>query len=307
MAFDRSILDHRDKCPLCDERRHDPLVELDGFHIVRCASCRFIYVVEVIPDAICLDYYANGYAGLRHRQGQQINADMNVNILKTIKPPINGRALLDIGSGFGFLLDRARDKLGMNVTGVELSNAERKFANESLGVKTVRDLDDVPAGSKFDVISLFEVVEHLKDPRALLGRAADMLKAGGYLVVGTDNFESNPVRVMGEGFPKWIPHQHISLFGPDSLRRLCTMTGAFSIRAEASYTPWEYQARMAVQRLSRGRRGVRKFNLEQELASEEGRGFALFPLRRLVNPLYARLARRNTLDAAMMYVIAQRN
>ncbi|MGG6499494.1 UNVERIFIED_CONTAM: class I SAM-dependent methyltransferase, partial [Bacteroidetes bacterium 56_B9] len=69
------------------------------------------------------------------------------------------------------------------------------------------------------VITLFEVIEHIPAPREFIQKLCKHLKAGGSLVVGTDNFVSNVVNVLGDRFPKWIPHEHVSFFTPETLRR----------------------------------------------------------------------------------------
>ena len=63
-----------------------------------------------------------------------------------------------------------------------------------------------PNRGAFDLVSAFEVLEHALNPAAFLAELSDYVAPGGYLVIGTDNFESGVVRALGPGFPKWIPH-----------------------------------------------------------------------------------------------------
>jgi len=305
MAFDRTTLEERERCPLCSSPERSTQYVLDGFHIVNCQKCAFKYVVEVANEAANSAYYETGYAGERHRQGQDVNASINIDMLRALGD-LKGKKLLDIGSGFGFLLARARDELGMIVCGAELSVAERSWAKNNLNVDSYASTDTIPDDEQFDVITLFEVIEHVRDPLAIYSTVDRLLARDGHLLIGTDNFENSVVRGMGDGFPKWIPNQHISLFSPSSLEHSGVTAGVFKPVKRMSYTPWEYYARLAVIRMSGGAKGKKRFALDDELSSEDDRGYKFFPVRKAVNSSFARFTRSKTLNGAMMYLTFQK-
>src|SRR4029453_13739408 len=95
--------------------------------------------------------------------------------------------------------------------------------------------------ANFDIVTTFEVIEHIQDPRSFLSELIGYISPGGYLLVMTDNFESDIVRALGAGFPKWIPHSHISHFGSSVFERLISDAGMVVTR-RLSYTPWELTA-----------------------------------------------------------------
>lgn len=301
--FKWPALELRPRCPVCGGMDSKVHLELDRFQIVRCSGCQFLYVENVLSDAANADYY-DDYGGLRFQQGQRVNAKTSLPTIKALGD-LRGRTLLDVGSGFGFFLAAARD-LGMKVTGAELSRHERDYAEKTLGIEMFASLEQVPGDRIFDVVTLWEVIEHLRDPGAMIDMIAPLVRPGGFLVLGTDNFESKAVRTMGAGFPKWIPHQHISLFAPATLKRLATRSGAFKVYAESSFTPWEFWARIAVQKLSGGRKGKRSFKLEEEIKTEEGRPYHFFAIRNAVNSAWAMVARSRSLDGSMMHLTLQR-
>jgi hypothetical protein len=122
----------------------------------------------------------------------------------------------------------------------------------------------------------------------------------------TDDFESKVATDLGAGFPKWIPHSHISHFGPKTLE-LVLLDKGLAITGCMSHTPWELLARSFYYRL----RGIQKtpqesFNLVETLGSEMRGIFKLFNLRRLINSLWVKVSIRNDLEGALMYVIATR-
>lgn len=299
MTFELAQLEERKGCPICGSANRALRYNLDGFRIVRCENCSFQYVLDVVGPGANAAYYAEGYSGERHRQGQDVNASINIGMLRELGD-LRGKRLLDVGSGFGFLPARARDELGMSAEGVELSLHEREFAQGQLGITTHASLDSLPEGATYDIITLFEVIEHVLDPKQFLATVRGRLAPGGILMIGTDNFDAATVQAMADGFPKWIPNQHISLFNPATLREV---PEGMSFFRSFSYTPWEYWARVAVIRLTGGRKGKKTFRLADELATEDSRGYKFFKLRKAINALCVSLTRSSNLNGAMMYAV----
>ena len=103
-------------------------------------------------------------------------------IEKNNRQPLDGK-LLDVGSGYGFFLEKAR-KRGWNVHGVEPCEHARNYAikNElevDLGVLLEQRYPD----SSFDVVTMFYVLEHVREPLSYLKEAHRILKPGGLLLV----------------------------------------------------------------------------------------------------------------------------
>jgi len=296
----------RDACPLCARPHAAVDLHFDPIFIRRCAACGFRFADPVYDAEAITELYKSGYEGARHAQGQKINGDINVGLLKRILPGDARGDVLDVGSGFGFLAATLNQTTGLSVSGVELSDAERRFAMDELGVPTYGDLADIPEGKRFQVVTAFEVIEHIADPAGFLRALVDLVDDGGLLVIGTDNFECRAVQRLGRGFPKWVPHQHISCFHPASLERLIGEAPELSITRRMSYTPWEFTARAGLHALTGGRKGGRVFNLDEELRTEDERPFRFYGLRRRVNALWARLALQKDLSGEMMIVAARK-
>lgn len=108
--------------------------------------------------------------------------------------------IFDFGAGPGFFLDEAK-RSGWDIYGCETSEWARVFAKERLKIDLLdgNDLDNFPDGF-FDVVTLFDVIEHLASPGDLLKLAGGKLKPGGLLVITTPRFESFTRKVLG---PRW--------------------------------------------------------------------------------------------------------
>ncbi len=148
----------------------------------------------------------------------------------------------DLGCGNGYLASQF-GKAGYRVTGLDASStgievARRHYEKENVTF-VLADLDDPSlalATGPFDVVVSSDVIEHLYRPAALMEIAARILKASGYLVVGTPYhgyLKNLAIAVVG----KWDAHHnpnwdggHIKFFSVSSLRELVERCGFETIR-----------------------------------------------------------------------------
>ncbi|WP_247547677.1 class I SAM-dependent methyltransferase [Bradyrhizobium sp. 177] len=260
---------------------------------------------EIMSERAITDFYTEGYYGERLRQGQEVNAKIALPILQNAINMKTIKSALDIGSGYGFLLSKLSSKYSIAVTGVELAKAEAEYSRKTLGITTYSDLADIERSKQFDLVTMLEVIEHIPNPRDFVSAAAALVRPGGYLVIGTDNFDSSVVKTLGPKFPKWIPHQHVSLFTHETLPILARLKG-FDVFALRSYTPWELTARAFIHRCSRGRGGARDFDFSSEVATENSRRYKYFGVRRTLSPLWARLTVSIDLTGEMMMLFLKR-
>ncbi|MEN9581126.1 MAG: hypothetical protein RJA70_4135 [Pseudomonadota bacterium] len=138
--------------------------------------------------------------------------------------------ILDVGCGLGVLLsgvDNAWEKHG-----VELSEFGAKHASAH-GTIHVGDLAsaEYPA-SYFDVVVLYHVIEHMRNPEAELREIFRVLKPGGTFVIATPDFDSACARRFGENYRLLKDQTHISLFSSESMLRLLWDQGYFVERTE---------------------------------------------------------------------------
>jgi 2-polyprenyl-3-methyl-5-hydroxy-6-metoxy-1,4-benzoquinol methylase len=259
-------------------------------------------------ENVLAEYYREGFGSERHRQGQQINAKINYWAIERLLDTGGIRDFLDVGAGYGFLLKELQSHMGIQPIGVELSQQEASYGKSHLNVDIRSCLlsDAELKSASFDAVACFEVIEHIPNPKDFIDELLSLLKPNGQLLIMTDNFECKVAKDLGAGFPKWIPHSHISHFGPDTLELLLLEKG-LEIKRRMSYTPWELWARSYYYKL----RGIKKspqecFDLSEVLGSEMQGTFRFFSLRRLVNKLWVRFTARNDLEGALIYVVAKR-
>lgn len=201
-----------------------------GFSFVTCLVCGVISVADPLPEAVDYDasYFseasANGYAA--YLQDRSLIEANFRNRLDWIQSHVSGGRLLDVGAAYGFFVHLA-EKAGFEASGLEPAADCADFARRELGVrlKTGRiETADLPAGS-FDVITMFDVLEHFEDPRLALQRAARLLSAGGVLIVETGDTQALLARISGHRWYFFDPPQHLVFFSQENLTQLASNVG----------------------------------------------------------------------------------
>ena len=205
-------------CPACAEDDARPVFEKDGFGYVRCGSCRTLYVNPQLDEEHLVAYYRGSKAIARWNEVLLTPAQIDYDRKKFDKlldaalgalPVTDGgrpaRArVLDVGASVGTFCALARDR-GCEALGVEISDDACARARDLYGLDLATSLEDLRSGGapvapgSVDVISFFEVVEHLTRPGDMLAAAHALLKPGGVLLalVG-GNADSIAMRIMRE-------------------------------------------------------------------------------------------------------------
>jgi SAM-dependent methyltransferase len=129
-----------------------------------------------------------------------------------------GVRVLDIGSGFGQALGyhaaRACEVWGVESDENALRVAERHGFNVRIGIF---DPADFPAGH-FDVVTLDQVIEHMRDPVATMAGIRTVLKPGGVAILSTPNAAGWGARVFGRRWINWHTPYHLHFFSRRSMR-----------------------------------------------------------------------------------------
>ena len=236
-------------CPLCGAER--AVAVWDRFRsgiadlAVSCTQCGFVYRQR--PDGGYPEtgnYYAHEYREAYFSPGKQSIAGMEkifgayqVKRIDRLEGYWrNGIRLLEIGCGPGYFLKAARER-GAVVTGVELDRAQANYARENYGLNVVdKSIADagLPQGS-FDMICLFQVLEHIDAPVEFLSDLRRWLAPGGYLVVEVPNLQNPLVSLydIPEFKTFWFQQPHLSYFSDQTLGETLTRSGLIFVSCHA--------------------------------------------------------------------------
>jgi SAM-dependent methyltransferase len=131
----------------------------------------------------------------------------------------SGARLLDVGSGYGYVRKAALDS-GLVSDGVEVSRHAASVTRAEFGMETfVGTLEDFyrqQGAQQYDVLTLFDVIEHVVDPVLLLQVARHLLRPGGLCVIRTPNLTAIEAEIFGSYYHS-IKIEHLHYFSPASL------------------------------------------------------------------------------------------
>ncbi len=199
-----------------------------GHHaqIVQCNHCGFVYANPRWSDEELLDAYTavEDDAYLKEREGRELTFSKHLQALEKQTGPANGRSLLDIGAYIGVFVETAV-AAGWDAWGVEPSawaaaEAQRQGLNVILGTQDAPEL----GGRQFDVITMWDVIEHVDDPSGEIAKAYKLLAPGGWLVLHTMDVDSLAARLMGSRWP-WFMDMHLYYFSQKTLAQMLVKNG----------------------------------------------------------------------------------
>lgn len=161
------------------------------------------------------------------------------------------KTLCDIGCGVGVFLREVR-KNGMNPFGYDINKDQTQIARKKYHLTNVSDASSLPSFAKklhlrkhsFDVITAFEVIEHIPNPRKFIVEAAQYLKIGGYIIISTPNNDRIPINESWD-----YPPIHLSRFNKNNLSQLLNSEG-FEVKQWLSYNELGYYTNNIIHNMS---------------------------------------------------------
>jgi 2-polyprenyl-3-methyl-5-hydroxy-6-metoxy-1,4-benzoquinol methylase len=205
-------------CPLCSSGNIQKFFSA----YYKCRDCTFVFVSK--PDLASYedDYY---FFDKKMEKINALRARFQVDFLmRSISVQDKKIKLLDIGCGSGHFLKEAIDR-GFDAFGVDISQLAIKRAVDIYGLKgkvfhinSINDIKGLCEIEGFNVITLWEIIEHLPSPKSSLNEIARFLKPGGYVFFSTPNIGSLYVNILKQNWHGFgIFKYHLSYFNPKTL------------------------------------------------------------------------------------------
>lgn len=226
-------------CNSCGARDAKVRLAKYGFDIVECRACGLVYVAQEVTREQLDDYYSRGYyEGNGHAYDDYLaRAESRKHHYRVMLPALKRHLspeakektdlrVLDVGCAAGYFLEVAQEA-GWQAQGVELSPYMSAYAREERGLNvltgTLEEVD-LPSGA-FDIVTMWDVIEHVQDPQQVLKRAHELLKPGGLLVMATGDISGATARIYGEKWSLYAPPGHLFYFSPRTLGQLLRQAG----------------------------------------------------------------------------------
>jgi len=174
-------------CICCGSNQLNPLKSFENASLVKCASCSMVFSSRN-PTIVELESHYQGYG--RNDYLSPITIKRYNEILDQFEKVRKTNRLLDVGCGIGYFLEVAK-KRGWEVYGTEFTDEAIRIC-QTKGIQMQQGVLNPQNYSveSFDVITSFEVIEHINTPNAEMKNITSLLRKGGYFYVTTPNFNS---------------------------------------------------------------------------------------------------------------------
>ena len=237
-------------CLICESTDSRILHKFVDWRIIRCKACKLLYIHPLPSTAQLIDDAEKAHSGRGKEEIQNYFRAHNIlnnkdavikeftEILELLEREVQGRRLLDIGSGDGTFGALAIQR-GWDVTALDFSKNAALHARKAYNLETVTNefpCEELQNQNKFDAITMLDFLEHVRNPKDSVAEANRLLKEGGLLFVNSPNHRSLlcwsidivgrlPVKTIRELLQKYYCIAHISIFEQKSLANLMKQSG----------------------------------------------------------------------------------
>ena len=228
-------------CDLCQGSDAQHVLELPPYTLVKCVRCGLVYVIPRLTRAEMETIYDEayftgqgpyGYKPDENYLNDESRLEVFVERISTIErycsPP---GFMVDAGCASGFSL-RAASSRGWECLGVDVSGFAVSLARQRYGLNvrrgTLREL--ALADASVDVLTMWDLIEHVASPREECLEASRIIKPGGVFALSTPDADApNPSPESCDpakaAFWQANPPEHLQYFSPSTISRLLAETG----------------------------------------------------------------------------------
>jgi len=206
-------------CPTCASTSSTPLFEKRGGRYSYCQNCDHVYLSNQLKQDLLVHFYRDyPTSSLEwHREESSFYRDIYTSGIDLLAPLKSSGKLLDIGSSSGLFLSIAKTR-GYQCFGIEPNILERSYALDQ-GLEIIGStIDDIMnSQSLFDVITLWDVLEHIHNPVMYLSSLVNLLNPSGFILLQVPTSDSLAARIMRQYCNMFDGIEHLTLFSARSL------------------------------------------------------------------------------------------
>ena len=213
-------------CPVCGSKKERELFIKGGGRYVGCEKCRMVYLNPAFTDRALDMFYSGNLPTQAVLSAQEIDFGRMIygNGLAAISKFKKTGTVIDVGCSSGLFLDMAKER-GWKTIGVELNSAEAAIAQKKHEVY-VESIQRLMLDKKCDVVTMWDVLEHIKDGKSTLELLADKyLTKRGLVFLQIPNVRALAVSMMQEKSKMFDGIEHVNLYDPETIRLQAERSG----------------------------------------------------------------------------------
>ncbi len=248
------MLEEVSNCPVCQGAKFSPFLVCEDntantaqkFNLLHCDACSFVFTSPRPTAEGIVKYYQSGnYISHSNEQKGIISKiyyyvreralARKLNIINEFSTQNNQqnneKHLLDMGCGVGAFLDICAQN-NWNIEGVEtdtearnlaiktLSNNQKKQENSNQEITIFADVFEIKTEKKYDIITLWHVLEHIHELDKTITHLKNLLKPNGKLIIAVPNLESDDAKFFGRFWAAYDVPRHLYHFSKKTLTQL---------------------------------------------------------------------------------------
>ena len=231
------------KCNLCGEDDTILVFKKDEYNIVRCNNCGLLYTNPRDSELEIAKIYQRPYFELEKFAGRarigyrdylkdkEIHKLYFKKKLRQVRRHKKKGTLLDVGCATGYFLEKAK-KAGFDAWGIDISSYAIKEARKIVGknkayVGTAKDISI--KRKNFDVVTIYQTLEHSSDPLGDLLRIYKLLIPGGLLVITVPDQGSFFEKILKKSWFAYKPKEHLYYFDSKTIKKILKKAGFVKI------------------------------------------------------------------------------
>lgn len=205
-------------------------------NIVRCDNCSLVFCYPRNLDESMVDVYENDYWQEYQTTVGEVEIDKRVREFELISKERMGfikkytgmtrGKFLDVGCSWGFLVNEAK-KEGFDSYGIDLNENDMVEGRSRYGINLKSEFLKNYDEDNFDVITSFNVIEHISDPLSMLEEKIKRLRDDGVIVIGTHDVDCEAHVAEKIHWKHIIPNEHLYFFSGETLERLASSVGLY--------------------------------------------------------------------------------
>lgn len=211
------------RCIVCqnqDKARFRVRYEKENCPVVECLICSFHFIPPCFRKSVDYSKYKSTDAVKEVAKGDVwLKVQRNLLRYQLIqKYQLSGK-IYDVGCGFGHFLLTGK-QLGYDVTGVEMSSANVEFIRKEFNIQVEEnDFLKVHEEQPYDIMTLWDVLEHIDSADKIIEKVSRMLHPGGYVFIQVPQIDSFFARLLKD---KWwaMGLDHVNYFSKKTIRKL---------------------------------------------------------------------------------------
>ena len=234
-------------CCVCDNKNPSDfkiLYQKEKFSVVECNKCSFTFIPPYFRKQISYENYKDENVANAVRNGNNFvkieRHKLRYNLIKKYKP---SGSLFDLGAGWGHFMLTGQ-MLGYEVYGIEISEQPYLYSKNDLKLPVDHiDFFDMKEDKKFDIVTMWDVLEHIDKADDVIAKCARITAKDGYIVIQVPQIDSYFAKKHKDSW-KMMGLDHVNYFGKKTITQLLkkhgyevkTIKSSFEIKLFIMYT-----------------------------------------------------------------------